>query len=217
MIRRANGTVITLAYPFGGTLDTASEKGLLGVVADPNVAQNHAFYFYVSNGPSSDKHRVYRALLSANDTLTVDANPIVGRFTRRGAGTRRVTRSPTSRRKPRRVTSIVESVSQTQKQRGPIETSIAVPEADENRMPRRNHEHILAVVALGEVAAPVAGQEPLVSTAPHPAIAGVYPACDRIGRERALDEGARQDLTTVERAAVQEQEPQTRLITRRRV
>ena len=78
MIRRADGTVVTLAYPFGGTLDTASEKGLLGVVADPNVAQNQQFYFYVSNGPTADKHRVYRAVLTASNGLTVDSNPIVG-------------------------------------------------------------------------------------------------------------------------------------------
>ena len=78
LVRRANGTVATVAYPFGGTLDTSSEKGLLGVVADPNVAQNRAFYFYVSNGPTGDKHRVYRAVLAAADeTFTVDPTPIV--------------------------------------------------------------------------------------------------------------------------------------------
>ncbi len=78
VIRRSDGTLTTLAYPFGGTLDTSSEKGLLGVVADPNVAANSAFYFYVSNGPTADKHRVYRAVLTASNTLLVDASPIVG-------------------------------------------------------------------------------------------------------------------------------------------
>lgn len=78
VVRRADGTLTTVAYPFGGTLDTGSEKGLLGVVADPNVAQNGAFYFYVSNGPTNDKHRVYRAVLTPSDTLDVNPTPIVG-------------------------------------------------------------------------------------------------------------------------------------------
>jgi len=77
VVRRANGTTTTIAYPFGGTLDTSSEKGLLGVVADPNVAVSGRFYFFVSNGPTSDKNRVYAAVLTAGDTLTVDPTPIV--------------------------------------------------------------------------------------------------------------------------------------------
>ena len=78
VVRRANGTLATVAYPFGGTLDTTSEKGLLGVVADPDVVHNRAFYFYVSNGPTNDKHRVYRAVLgAADDSLTVASTPIV--------------------------------------------------------------------------------------------------------------------------------------------
>jgi glucose/arabinose dehydrogenase len=77
-VRRADGSVNVVPYPFGGTLDTASEKGLLGVVADPNVAQNQRFYFYVSNGPTSDKHRVYAAVLTAADSLSVDPTPIIG-------------------------------------------------------------------------------------------------------------------------------------------
>jgi glucose/arabinose dehydrogenase len=89
VVRRANGTVNVVPYPFGGTLDTTSEKGLLGVVADPNVAQNFTFYFYVSNGPTTtDKHRVYRAVLNAADGIDVDlspaVNPVVGAS--RGAG-----------------------------------------------------------------------------------------------------------------------------------
>ena len=57
VVRRANGTVNVVANPFpstaatnSGPVDTASEKGLLGVVADPDVASNSVFYFYVSNG-----------------------------------------------------------------------------------------------------------------------------------------------------------------------
>lgn len=78
VVRRADGSLVTLAYAFGGTLDTESEKGLLGVVADPAVASNGRFYFYVSNGPTDDdKNRVYRATLSAANALTVDPIPVV--------------------------------------------------------------------------------------------------------------------------------------------
>jgi glucose/arabinose dehydrogenase len=79
LVRHSDGSVATIPYPFPGPLDTGSEKGLLGVVADPNVASNRTFYFYVSNGPVDDKHRVYRAMLdAAADTLTVDAVPVIG-------------------------------------------------------------------------------------------------------------------------------------------
>ena len=78
VVRHPDGTTALIAYPFGGTLDTTSEKGLLGVVADPDVAQNRAFYFYVSNGPTADKHRVYRAVLAeSSDSLTVDPVPVI--------------------------------------------------------------------------------------------------------------------------------------------
>ncbi len=77
VVRQADGTLVNVAYPFGGTLDSASEKGLLGVVADPAVATNHRFYFYVSNGPTSDKHRVYAAVLTPANTLIVDPQPLI--------------------------------------------------------------------------------------------------------------------------------------------
>jgi aldose sugar dehydrogenase len=78
VVRHSDGTFASIAYPFPGTLDTASEKGLLGVVADPSVSQNRAFYFYVSNGPTNDKHRVYRAVLgAASDSFSVDALPVI--------------------------------------------------------------------------------------------------------------------------------------------
>ncbi len=88
LIRHANGTTATIGYPFPGTLDTDSEKGLLGVVADTAVAQNRAFYFYVSNGTTTaDKHRVYRAVLGAStDTLAVDATPIIAASRGNGPG-----------------------------------------------------------------------------------------------------------------------------------
>lgn len=78
IVRRADGTLSTIAYPFGGTFDMSSEKGLLGVVADPHVASNQRFYFFVSNGPTNDKHRVYRATLTASNGLLVDATPVLG-------------------------------------------------------------------------------------------------------------------------------------------
>src|SRR5262249_47658415 len=78
LVRHADGTLVTVAYPFGGMFDSTSEKGLLGVIADPDVVHNRAFYFYVSNGPTSDKHRVYRAVLAAAaDSFAVDATPVV--------------------------------------------------------------------------------------------------------------------------------------------
>ncbi|MES1209172.1 MAG: PQQ-dependent sugar dehydrogenase [Pseudomonadota bacterium] len=88
IVRHADGTTATIAYPFPGTLDTDSEKGLLGVVADPAVAQNRTFYFYVSNGTTTaDKHRVYRAVLGAStDTLAVDATPIIAASRGNGPG-----------------------------------------------------------------------------------------------------------------------------------
>ncbi|HEX9619122.1 MAG TPA: PQQ-dependent sugar dehydrogenase [Polyangiaceae bacterium] len=86
VVRRADGSRRVLDYPFGGTLDTGSEKGLLGVVADPDVEENGAFYFYVSNGPTDDKHRVYRAVLSDDDDLAVDATPIVAASRGNGPG-----------------------------------------------------------------------------------------------------------------------------------
>jgi glucose/arabinose dehydrogenase len=57
------------------TVDTVSEKGLLGVVRD----DQDNLYLYVSNGPSdTDKHRVYKGRLAADGTVTVDLdNPIV--------------------------------------------------------------------------------------------------------------------------------------------
>lgn len=75
VVRSANGTSNALAYPFGGTLDIGSEKGLLGVASDP--ANPSTFYFYVSNGATDDKHRVYRATLNAADGLDVDPTPII--------------------------------------------------------------------------------------------------------------------------------------------
>jgi glucose/arabinose dehydrogenase len=76
-IRNTDGTTEVLSGTFMN-LDTESEKGLLGVVAHPT--EQDAFFFYVSNGTSNgDKHRVYKGVLSSDNSLTIDtANPIVG-------------------------------------------------------------------------------------------------------------------------------------------
>ncbi len=69
VIRHTDGSVVTVSNPFGGTVDTESEKGLLGVVADPRPG--NGFFFFVSNGSTdADKHRVYRAVLTDSDGFT---------------------------------------------------------------------------------------------------------------------------------------------------
>jgi MYXO-CTERM domain-containing protein len=57
-------------------VDAGSEKGLLGVVRD----DRGTLYFYASTGDTANKHKVYKATLAADGTVTVDmANPIVDR------------------------------------------------------------------------------------------------------------------------------------------
>ncbi|MGZ6071702.1 MAG: PQQ-dependent sugar dehydrogenase, partial [Myxococcaceae bacterium] len=66
-VRRTDGTVVT-AGSF--TVDSNSEKGLLGVEVDPQFASNRFLYFYASDGPSTaNKHRVLRVALNPDDTL----------------------------------------------------------------------------------------------------------------------------------------------------
>lgn len=85
-IRHADGGLQQISGSFPN-LDTGSEKGLLGVVADPDVAKNDTFYFYASNGPSEDRHRVYKGVLNDDDTLTLDLdNPIIGASRNLGPG-----------------------------------------------------------------------------------------------------------------------------------
>ncbi len=78
-IRKANGDLVEIIGKFPN-LDTTSEKGLLGVVADPGVATNGTFYFYASDGPIiDDRHRVYKGVLHDDNSLAIDLdNPIVG-------------------------------------------------------------------------------------------------------------------------------------------
>ena len=89
VIRRMDGTKNMVTGQFG-MVDTASEKGLLGVVAHPDVATNNTFFFYVSNGSNNnDKHRVYTGVLTESDGLTVDmANPIIAEAEGNGPGLR---------------------------------------------------------------------------------------------------------------------------------
>ena len=86
-IRHADGALVEVAGLFPN-LDTTSEKGLLGVVADPNVGKNGTFYFYASNGPTEDRHRVYKGVLEAGgDTLSIDLdNPVVAASRQVGPG-----------------------------------------------------------------------------------------------------------------------------------
>src|SRR5262245_20547053 len=87
VIRRADGTR-NMQMGLFGTVDTASEKGLLGVVAHPTTA--NTFFFYVSNGTdNNDKHRVFRGTLDASDQLTIDmATPIIAAGANMGPGLR---------------------------------------------------------------------------------------------------------------------------------
>lgn len=79
VIRRANGTTNVLPASLFGSVSSLGEQGLLGVVADPNVAENKAFYFYVTitGGEGGSEHRVLKAVLTDQDTLTVDPMPII--------------------------------------------------------------------------------------------------------------------------------------------
>jgi len=76
VVRLTDGTKKTLQGTFPD-LDSASEKGLNGVFADPRDPK--AFFFYADNGPSTtDKHQVYHAVLNDDSTITVDLdNPVV--------------------------------------------------------------------------------------------------------------------------------------------
>src|SRR5262245_5658256 len=66
-VRRTDGSVVT-AGSF--TVDSNSEKGLLGVEMDPQFQTNGFLYFYASDGPSTaNKHRVLRVVLGSNDML----------------------------------------------------------------------------------------------------------------------------------------------------
>jgi glucose/arabinose dehydrogenase len=66
-VRRTDGSVVTAG---NFTVDSGSEKGLLGVEVDPQFASNTFLYFYASDGPSTaNKHRVLRVALNSDDHL----------------------------------------------------------------------------------------------------------------------------------------------------
>ncbi len=83
VIRQTNGTTVQKTNVFSG-VSQAAEQGLLGVVADPMVADT--FYFYVSNGPNEDKHRVMKATLGADNNFTVDMTPVIAASRNLGPG-----------------------------------------------------------------------------------------------------------------------------------
>ncbi|MDZ4697652.1 MAG: PQQ-dependent sugar dehydrogenase, partial [Deltaproteobacteria bacterium] len=84
IVRRANGSLKDPAAMI--TVDDASEKGLLGVDALVNwrtksdgSESQRTIFLYISNGPNdTNKHRVFRAVVQADDTVVLDANPLVG-------------------------------------------------------------------------------------------------------------------------------------------
>jgi glucose/arabinose dehydrogenase len=82
-VRRADGTKNQLQNLFED-VDTGSEKGLLGVVVDP--ASPTTLFFYVSNGPTGDKHRVYEGTLNADDTITISDEPLIAEARDNGPG-----------------------------------------------------------------------------------------------------------------------------------
>jgi glucose/arabinose dehydrogenase len=68
-----DGNVVKM-QAFNFTVDSTSEKGLLGVVRD----DQDNLYFYASTGPNTDKHRVYKGRLAADGAVTVDLDkPVV--------------------------------------------------------------------------------------------------------------------------------------------
>jgi glucose/arabinose dehydrogenase len=75
-VRRPDGTLIVAAGRPPGMVDSASEKGLLGVVADPDAP--NVFYFYASLGNDTlNKHKVLKATLNQNNTFTFDPKLLI--------------------------------------------------------------------------------------------------------------------------------------------
>lgn len=73
-IRQTDGT-ITLVHSF--TVDSSSEKGLLGLAVDPNFSQTNRIFVYYSGGPSdANKHRVSSFVLNG-DTLDQNSESVL--------------------------------------------------------------------------------------------------------------------------------------------
>lgn len=65
-------TAAMLAWP--APIDAGSEKGLLGVVADPSFAANKTLYFFASTGNDNlNKHKIYKATIDDTNTIKLGA------------------------------------------------------------------------------------------------------------------------------------------------
>jgi len=79
-VRLWTGGALTAAGSF--PVDTGSEKGLLGVVADPDFAQNGRLFFYyslasASGGTDLDRHRVVSVRLKADGALDAASEQVL--------------------------------------------------------------------------------------------------------------------------------------------
>jgi MYXO-CTERM domain-containing protein len=78
-LRAANGMVATIGnFP----VDSASEKGLLNVVVDPDFTNNRRLFFYYSRasnagGTNTDRHRVVAVTLGSDDRFDAAAERIL--------------------------------------------------------------------------------------------------------------------------------------------
>ena len=71
-VRRTDGSVVTSG---SFSVDSDSEKGLLGVEVDPQFQTNGFLYFYASDGPTTaNKHRVLRVRLDPTTSLLACAS-----------------------------------------------------------------------------------------------------------------------------------------------
>jgi glucose/arabinose dehydrogenase len=71
-VRRTDGSVVTSG---SFSVDSDSEKGLLGVEVDPQFQANGFLYFYASDGPTTaNKHRVLRVRLDPTTSLLACAS-----------------------------------------------------------------------------------------------------------------------------------------------
>jgi glucose/arabinose dehydrogenase len=78
LVRPAGGGALVAAGSFA--VDTASEKGLLGVAVDPAFATTRRLFFYYSaaSGTDADKNRVVSRTLGADSMLDPGETPLLG-------------------------------------------------------------------------------------------------------------------------------------------
>lgn len=77
VVRKRDGTFTSPVVHFKIAQPAASEQGLLGVIPHPAFAQNQTLFFYASIGDTPNRHKVMQGTLADDDTLTVDATPII--------------------------------------------------------------------------------------------------------------------------------------------